>query len=168
MFLFKMKEIIYKRQYSRIKHRQPKGKQNHKIKFLTTKLTKVVRVGPTFMLQTLHFVLLEHVFKFTSSVPQCFFDSPFLLLELTFSEPLWRLWLRGLSCPILRPWLSFKFRLSFTQVHFKLVLVRPTQSHTRPIQIHLPHQAPPQAHLGSPLPVQIHLDTFQLAHIHSS
>ena len=48
-FLFKRKEINYKQQYTRIKHRQPKGKQNHKINFFTTKLTKVVRVGPTVM-----------------------------------------------------------------------------------------------------------------------
>ena len=32
-FLLKRKQIIYKRQYSRIKHRQPRRKQNHKIKF---------------------------------------------------------------------------------------------------------------------------------------
>ena len=43
MFLLKRKEIIYKRQYSRIKHRQSKRKQNHKVKFFSNqqKLIKV-------------------------------------------------------------------------------------------------------------------------------
>ena len=50
MFVLKKNErIIFKGQYSSIKHGQPKRKQNHKRKVLETKPTKVVRVGSTFM-----------------------------------------------------------------------------------------------------------------------
>ena len=50
-------------------------------------------------MQTLHFVPLAHVFKFTSSTPQQFLGGPLLLILLTF-QPHWRLWLRNLSNPI--------------------------------------------------------------------
>ena len=44
-FLFKRKHIIRKQQYTRIKQRQPRGRQNFKVKFLTTNQTNMVRVG---------------------------------------------------------------------------------------------------------------------------
>ena len=43
-FLFKRKDIICQRQYTRIKQRQPRGRQNFKVKFLTTNETNMVRV----------------------------------------------------------------------------------------------------------------------------
>ena len=45
MFLFKRKEIIRKQQYVMIKQRQPRGRQNFKVKFSTTNQTNIVRVG---------------------------------------------------------------------------------------------------------------------------
>ena len=47
-FLFKRKDIICQRQYTRIKQRQPRGRQNFKVKFLTTSQTNMVRVGANF------------------------------------------------------------------------------------------------------------------------
>ena len=44
MFLFKRKDIIRKQQYVMIKQRQPRGRQNFKVKFLTTNETNMVRV----------------------------------------------------------------------------------------------------------------------------
>ena len=44
-FFFKRKDIIHKQQYTRIKQRQPRGKQNFKVKFLTTNQTNMLRVG---------------------------------------------------------------------------------------------------------------------------
>ena len=44
-FLFKRKDIICKRQYAMIKQRQPRGRQNFKVKFLTTSQTNIMRVG---------------------------------------------------------------------------------------------------------------------------
>ena len=44
MFLFKRKDIIRKQQYVRIKQRQSRGRQNFKVKFLTTNKTNMVRV----------------------------------------------------------------------------------------------------------------------------
>ena len=43
-FLFKRKDIICKRQYAMIKQRQPRARQNFKVKFLTTSQTNMVRV----------------------------------------------------------------------------------------------------------------------------
>ena len=44
-FLFKRKDIIRKQQYTRIKQKQLRGRQNFKVKFLTTNQTNMVRVG---------------------------------------------------------------------------------------------------------------------------
>ena len=70
-------------------------------------------------MQTLHFVPLAHVFKFTSSTPRQFLGGPLLLILLIFQPP-WRLWLRNLSNPIvtlsspnLDLGFSFLFRIAF-------------------------------------------------------
>ena len=44
-FLFKRKYIICKQQYTRVKQRQLRGRQNFKVKFSTTNQTNMVRVG---------------------------------------------------------------------------------------------------------------------------
>ena len=47
-FLFKKKDMICKQQYTRLKQRQPRGRQNFKVKFLTTNQTNLVGVGANF------------------------------------------------------------------------------------------------------------------------
>ena len=105
---------------------------------------------------------------------QQLFRGPLLLMQLIFSKPPWRLWLRNLSNPFVTfgsPNLDLGFFLPF-QDNFRYTWpiryhLRPTQApqahldtigllgttlgplkHPRSIQMHLAHQAPPQAHLG--------------------
>ena len=44
-FIFKRKHIIRKQQYTRIKQRQLRGRQNFKVRFLANNQTNTVRVG---------------------------------------------------------------------------------------------------------------------------
>ena len=111
-------------------------------------------------LQTLHFVPLVHVFKFTSNAPQQFLGGPLLLTLLIFFEPPRRLWLKDLSIPIvilggLNLDLSFflPFQDSF-QVHFQVYL-GPSRD-TQPTQVHLDPLKFTQAHLGTSRPTLVH------------
>ena len=77
------------------------------------------------------------------------------LMQLIFYELPQRLWLRGLSNPVVTfggPDLDLGFSFLF-RIAFRCTFRIPPRS-LRPTQAHLAHQAPSQAHLGSLRPIQ--------------